>query len=643
MTEIYNLLVKYSLRTKKSIIDFVPFTHFALRSLPENKTAPGGDLFSPLMVGSELEALAENKKCELAYEAGKISTVIFPDYYVYAVRRKYKELEKNYETPFPMDSDFEGNLPQELIQSVNIQDNFLSAEELPDRSRKLYRIHFPEGVHSILVPADFLSNGKLMEMAVYKIKLYLNTRRNADYLQSKMQAIFRQRNRAVKDMFASVLTQTRNAISSITSPNDFSFQFWNHLSSAIIQEFKEKNNKQEKEHSYSQSAYIINHYNLFYKSRIQRQKEQQAALKSAHIKLRKSPYFFTLSDIYAFKDDKGVSLSKKVEAEIIHKFLEKKIKPKDNQGLPELLRILTENKKEYFICSETFIPLFLKKIGESRIRYREYYLEDWKKKLNAYRSTKIMNNEEAFEEDIKKMVQNEDPLLWAMMRYELVFLTLTETKPSLDLATEIERYMDRTNRRLKELTEIFGLDRREILKKAKKSVAIWKVNPILRFFAKLFLGLGKGLKDEKVKADKEIQSAQKTLGDNSWTDGENKSSKSSKGTSSVRYANIIRKLKEEFIGEGGNLDSVLADLREKWNPLFEDEAKKNLVEDVNSMIRDYLRKLKRGFMVKPPDKARIENIAEHLSINEAFGKIRRKEYFKKYIALYMLYILGQVK
>ncbi|MBN1685068.1 MAG: hypothetical protein JW852_00355, partial [Spirochaetales bacterium] len=78
----------------------------------------------------------------------------------------------------------------------------------------------------------------------------------------------------------------------------------------------------------------------------------------------------------------------------------------------------------------------------------------------------------------------------------------------------------------------------------------------------------------------------------------------------------------------------------KWNPLFDPQAKANLVEDVNALVRDFLRKLKRGFLVRPPDAARIRNMAENLGANHAFDQIKNRDALQRYIELYMIGVLG---
>ena len=65
------------------------------------------------------------------------------------------------------------------------------------------------------------------------------------------------------------------------------------------------------------------------------------------------------------------------------------------------------------------------------------------------------------------------------------------------------------------------------------------------------------------------------------------------------------------------------------------------MEDVNAMIRDYLRNIKRTFRISPPDAARIHSLAEKLAANRSFDRIKRKDYFIRYIEIYMVKLLGE--
>ena len=107
------------------------------------------------------------------------------------------------------------------------------------------------------------------------------------------------------------------------------------------------------------------------------------------------------------------------------------------------------------------------------------------------------------------------------------------------------------------------------------------------------------------------------------------------------YRNAVQNLKVQFVGRDKSVPERLGELAEKWNPLYDPKARTDLVEDVNAMIRDYLRSLRRGFRLKPPDSARLQALAAQVSQNKAFDRIKRKDLFLRYIEVYMIKILGE--
>ncbi|MCF6334597.1 MAG: hypothetical protein L3J12_02515, partial [Spirochaetales bacterium] len=109
----------------------------------------------------------------------------------------------------------------------------------------------------------------------------------------------------------------------------------------------------------------------------------------------------------------------------------------------------------------------------------------------------------------------------------------------------------------------------------------------------------------------------------------------------AKYRKAVEKLKNHYIGEQGSLKEEISSSITVWNPLMDGKAKSDLIEDVNSMIRDYIRGMKKGFAHKPPDISRIRNIAEHLAENSAFEKIKKKEEFIRYMELYIVSILAK--
>jgi hypothetical protein len=102
------------------------------------------------------------------------------------------------------------------------------------------------------------------------------------------------------------------------------------------------------------------------------------------------------------------------------------------------------------------------------------------------------------------------------------------------------------------------------------------------------------------------------------------------------YRKTIQSLIAQSVPSGKSLDGMLEELAERWNPLFDTQGKRNLVEDVNALVRDYVRPLRHSFQMKPPDMNRLHALAEQLSASKGLTKIRKKDSLIRYLELFML-------
>jgi hypothetical protein len=87
---------------------------------------------------------------------------------------------------------------------------------------------------------------------------------------------------------------------------------------------------------------------------------------------------------------------------------------------------------------------------------------------------------------------------------------------------------------------------------------------------------------------------------------------------------------------GKTIDGSLSELAEKWNPLYDPQKKKELVEDVNALVRDFIRPVKRALVGKPPDAQRIVALAEKLCEAKSLAGIKKKDYLMRYLELYII-------
>ncbi len=642
----------YSLRMGKPRFNFTSFAAYAQKYI-ERLISEGEEVDQRLaqddVMEKEFESLAAKGIVSLDKQDDRIKSIFYPKYYYFEIQKLYKVVEEKPEEPFPTTSSTGFNIPDAALESVDVKTEFVEFLKKKD-DQEIVRLTFPETIPSIMTTSTLIET-KLLELSVAKVRNYLNTHRNAEYMQSRMRGIFRNREASLKDMFSKALTQSRTAMASLLEPTDFSFQFWTHLASSMIQEYNKKNNRTALENSYMQAAYLLGLYNMYYKSISQKEKDKESALKQVRQGFRQVPYHFTFNEVHSFKDKNGMPLSKKFSLDDLNAYLRKLTTAEDKKGLAEIVRVRTPNNKEYFIHRELLIPLTLKKLRAASELFKRDYQNMFTLMLNNYKVSPEMKTDEAFIRDLEERLKGEDPLLHGLLRFDLLFLALESGNYGYDATKSTQELFDTQHHSLKPLDEVLGLKRDDLVRDAKFKVPLWKTIPLFVGVVKFLNGLfsfGNGRKSR----EKSTQIKKRSHGDGfvstSFADAHDEDfherpSGSQAKTSKqelLNYKEALEKLKQRITGDDAPLEESLGSLAEKWNPLYDPRAKANLVEDVNSLIRDFIRKIKRNFRVKPPDLSRIENMARQLAEHEALDQIKKKGPLMTYIKLYIIKILG---
>ena len=656
--DLNTIIRSYSLRMGKPRFNFTSFSAYAQKYV-ERLISEGEEvdqrLASAEVLESELEAEAARGVIGLEKSDNRIKTVFYPKYYYYEIQKLYKEVEQKPEEPFPAQETTGFDIPDNALSIIDVKTEFVELLRRKD-DQSIIRLSFPDTIPNILTTST-LVEGKLLEYSVQKIRNYLNTHRNAEYMQSRLRGIFRNKEASLKDMFSKALTQSRTAVASLLDPTDFSFQFWTHLASSVIQEYNKKNNRTALENAYMQSAYLLGLYNMYYKSISQREKDKEQSLKQVRQGFRNPPYHFTFNDIHSFKDKNGMPLSKKFNLDDLNSYLRALTTSNDSKQLPEIVRVRTPNNREYFIHRELIVPLTLKKLRETSSVLKRDYQRIFIFMLQNYRVSPEMKSDEAFIRDLEERLKEHDPLLYGLLRFELLFLALESGNHGFEATKSTEELFDPQHHSLKPLDEVLKLKRDELIKDAKYKVPLWKTVPMLVGIAKFFKGLLSGFRRGRDTLAPEPGIRKKPRGEGfvstSVSEPQFEEAAPLSGASAgdgktrkqdlLNYKEALEQLKRKIAGNDKPLNQSLEELAERWNPLYDPRAKADLVEDVNSLIRDFIRSIKKHFRVKPPDLARIENMARQLSEHEAFEKIRRKDALMTYIKLYIIKILGNLR
>jgi hypothetical protein len=660
LRDTYFLLKTCALQRRQAYLDWAAFVQFVrafvernsirypqLRAFAENPE----DILIP-----QLRVLSEEGQCGLQYEEGLLKTIFFSQFYFETVQKTYTAMEAKPEIPFPNEESLGLTVPAEMIRALNTSTDFVAAlKEGKTPGPQLLRLVFPESIRNILITADFLS-GKLLVFALYKVRLYLSSRNNASYVQHKLLPVLKGSEHGLRELVNAIVSRPSKAIRTLAEPTDFSFRFWAHLSNLVLQEFRQKKDILEEEMCYLQSAYLLGLYNTYYQGLRHKEDEKHTLLKNLETRIRKPPHAFTLKDLYALRDKRGLPLIRRDNRDTLVEFLQDKTRTEPGKDLPEIIRLKAPQNKEYFIHRDLVIPLFVKKSFEAARLLKDSYLQEWIDLLGQQQRTLEMSDDLEFANNCEHRLQEQDPLLFALLNYGLLFLAREETTITYELSRELERCFNEREARLEPLPVILGLDRKELLADARLHLPLWQRISPLRALLSLFKSLSWSLKRmlarrpqprARVGGPSRPAPARKAPGavkagpPSGPPSGGEKPPSSATLEQRAAYRRAIIRLKSEFVGRDKTLNQTLEELMERWNPLYDPRSRDNLVADVNAMIRDYMRSLKRGFRVKPQDRTRLEALAATLSQNKAFNRITRKDVFRRYVEIYMIKLLEE--
>jgi hypothetical protein len=350
------------------------------------------------------------------------------------------------------------------------------------------------------------------------------------------------------------------------------------------------------------------------------------------------------------------------------------MKPGEPNKLPDILRVKAPDDSQYYMARNRVIPVLLRRRKERSQELHAFYLNSWSDLLRSERSVASMKDDAAFERDVEEQLRKRDPLLMGLLSYTVVSSALQDESLSETARSQTMAVIDAKAQGMRSYAEIMSLERDQLYRDARLTLPVWQAVPFLYALVRLLRLLfgsrrssaptsRKGKKGatatpattgEAFAASKTAQmrlaadDAEGSRAENaagSGADEENRLGSDSEAARSrdagVQYRKAVRELQQEYTGPNRTVDATLDELIERWNPLIDPKAKKDLVEDVNALVRDFLRRMKTGFKSHPPDRRRIENLATNLCEKDALQKIRRREPLQRYVELYMLKVLGK--
>ncbi|MBQ9495366.1 MAG: hypothetical protein IJR50_06990 [Treponema sp.] len=566
------------------------------------------------MVVAELEKLEKQHLVALLEQSADKHVIVVLSYYAAKFAQRYKEISFNAAVLFPSLTDLPKQLPIDAIEKRTLADLF-AKQDL--KSLKLLCIQLQNDTPSILFP-ECVPIHILTDAALAKIRTMLKKEEYHDYFYKKLRNANPGKEITSKTFFEQFITRPETALQAMETSGD-SFYFWNQLCHFIRKDFEKIKDSTLEDTNLLQSIAVSEQHLMLVKNKMQQERQKNGALKNLEESLDKPPYFYSMNSILKFTNQKGVQLYGQYSDNDLKNFLEALTTKSEGGQLPRLLVFKVKSGTRYFIYKTKVFPLVVRLCNEAHDTIKNNLTDEWFKVLQAYEKRPEMHDKQKFEEMLKAYVEKISPVLHALLNAN--FLTLLD----IELQSSIEGgdFKLFSNGRLLPYTELLMLDNAAILANAKILLPFWYLIPIVSQIIGFF----------RRKPKKQQAQEEKTADD--------MTKKSLRPvTKHDAIVQAAKTLESHYVPENSTIDRELDSYEKQWNKLITKDAHAQLTEDVNALIRDYMRKVIRTISAQTFTVERVESLARSLVKNPNMQKITDQNALYMYVQLYILRLVG---
>ncbi len=255
-------------------------------------------------------------------------------------------------------------------------------------------------------------------------------------------------------------------------------------------------------------------------------------------------------------------------------------------------------------------------------------MRDWRVILYDFGTIDAMENDQAFRTDLRERLVQQNTVLANALATGYAPSIYLESRGTKDAPADLDRYFG--GGALAPMDQLLNLDRKSLLTDVRMLLPFWYTVPVLSWFIGMFKRSRKRKADQRAMVKKAID------GDNEKQASPAASNASSRA---LEFSQMARKLERRLLPEGYGPDEYLKLLESRWNTMLEPQAKANLTEDVNALVRDYLRGILRSMKPSGFTAERVATMASNLADTTSLLKIRNHSALEEYIRLYMVKIL----
>ena len=645
VTDLYALLKAYSAKNKSPNIEIDAFLDYlekyAARKVHEQSEWEKWLGNKGVQFWSELSALVESDKCMLVEDdtGGKI---YIPGYYVDMLQEIYRDPDKMADAPFPSEESLGVQIPDHQLKIYNLKTDmklFLETADNPDAGNKendknpeqIIKLIFPEDSGSALLLHSMMPR-VFLETAMLKIRNYLTTRRNKEYILHKLTPQFQGKESYLREILEQMVVRPIECLNSMEKSGDFPFIFWNHFCNLIRTDIKKRNETLSDEMAAIQSVYILEICNGYYRARAVKLREKEIAFRNLELCMAKPPYYFTKEEIVKFSTSKGVQLLGMYSTKELDDYIKKMTTESVNMALPEWLVINGKNGAQWYLKKEKYLSICVKMLGTTSPLIKKTITKRWVKMLKDYSGEAAMEKDADFEKMLGVFSATLNPELTAFLKDQKLQWVTEEIERTQGLLPSSLQLFKAG--KLLPFSALYSIRRKDILSDAKILLPIRYTFPIISAIVAFFHRLS-GKKGKKRKSESESINPE-SIDIEEAIDGKTK-------TIQDLY-NIAETIKSELVPAGQTPEIYMSELESRWNNLIGAKERRNLIDDVQSLVRDNLRKMVRIHKTKKISRQKISESADNIIHGTpALHSLGNQEALRHYIELYMAKMLLNVK
>jgi hypothetical protein len=572
----------------------------------------------------------EDGRCVLLTDTSQ-GRVYLPYYIVDKLKEAYRDLDESADIPFPNEDYFAVTLPPDQVQMISLETDLVPYFDKPASAfLPVLKLVFSESTMDALVLAPMIPR-RLLEAAIFKIRYYIKQHNNREYFMHKLLPMFQGKDGSLREALEMLNSRPLDCLSAIEGGGEMTYLFWASFCSFLKSDIRKKTERLSGDVAVLEGAYIVETCLNLYKTRLQRERERETALRTLDQLMDKPPYYFTQDHIIKFTDNKGMPLLSQYSEADLNNHIKKKVNESAEGAIPEWLVVQSRNGEQYYLKKDKYLPLVTRLIYEAQGVIKPEITSRWTALLSDFKSEPAMETDAEFERLLVSLNTSMNPLLASFLEDKKLPWVYDELERTQKVIPPASRIFERG--KLIPYSLLFVIKRRDILFDVKMSLPFWYSIPIISSIIAFFVKMGKKKKKER--------DAPRKIDDHiAAVEGESPAARGQQR----EFINSVREIETQMVPIDRDIDNYLKELRNHWGRLLDQKAQPNLVEDVNALVRDNLRQALRVWKKQRLNQVVLQDLAQGI-INgtPTLRNIHNRDALFLYMQIYMVKVLKTVK